>query len=164
MMATVTGQARQFTGWHMLAVMVAFFAVIIGVNVMLAIYASSTWSGLVVENGYVASQQFGKELEKARTQKALGWQADVAHESGILRAQFVSKEGAALSGLTVQGLLRRPVTEREDMVLMLAEKTNGTYTAPLALKPGQWELEIEASDGEGHHFKETYRFVAEGSQ
>ena len=45
---------------------VAFFGVIIAVNCVMACFANSTWSGLVVANGYVASQSFDKDLAKAR--------------------------------------------------------------------------------------------------
>ncbi|HLA02420.1 MAG TPA: FixH family protein, partial [Aestuariivirga sp.] len=45
---------RTFTGWHMAAITISFFAVIIAVNLTLAVFASSSWSGLVVANSYVA--------------------------------------------------------------------------------------------------------------
>ena len=57
---------REFTGWHMAITMIAFFGVIISVNLTMAILASSTWTGLIVKNGYVASQdrvtRLGKHL------------------------------------------------------------------------------------------------------
>jgi nitrogen fixation protein FixH len=36
-----------FTGYHMLAILVAFFGVIISVNLLMAYYANSSWSGLI---------------------------------------------------------------------------------------------------------------------
>ncbi|MBX4975304.1 cation transporter, partial [Rhizobium lentis] len=59
---------RGFTGLHMLLATSAFFAVVIAVNVTMAFYASSSWSGLVVENTYVASQEFNR---KAAAMKAM---------------------------------------------------------------------------------------------
>ena len=49
---------RPLTGWHVLAMFVAFFGVIIAVNLTLAWQAISTFPGLEVENSYVASQTF----------------------------------------------------------------------------------------------------------
>ena len=50
-----TGKAvRPFTGRHMAAIMVAFFGVVIAVNVYMARLATSTFTGVVVENSYVA--------------------------------------------------------------------------------------------------------------
>jgi nitrogen fixation protein FixH len=39
------------TGWHVLAIVLAFFAVVIGANLTLAVFAHSSWTGLVVEDG-----------------------------------------------------------------------------------------------------------------
>ena len=48
----------ELTGKHVLAITVSAFAVIIGVNVLLAVKAVSTFPGLEVDNSYVASQGF----------------------------------------------------------------------------------------------------------
>ena len=53
---------RAFTGRHMAAIMVAFFGVVIVVNLLNARLASSTFGGEVVENSYVASQDFNRWL------------------------------------------------------------------------------------------------------
>src|SRR5690606_10441379 len=65
---------REFTGRHMLLVMVAFFGVIITVNVTMAVLATRSWTGLVVGHTYVASQEFNERTERGRAQMALGWQ------------------------------------------------------------------------------------------
>ena len=52
-----------FSGRHMLLTMLAFFGVIIGVNLTMAWFARSSWTGLVVENSYVASQEFNAKME-----------------------------------------------------------------------------------------------------
>ena len=43
--------------------MLAFFGVIIAVNVVMATLASTSWTGLVVENSYVASQEFNRKAD-----------------------------------------------------------------------------------------------------
>ena len=43
-------KARRFTGWHMTTILVAFFAVVITVNIVMARFALSTFGGTVVEN------------------------------------------------------------------------------------------------------------------
>ena len=62
---------KEIKGGHVLAMLLAFFGVIIAVNMVMAYFANSTWSGLVVENGYVASQNFDENLAKAKAQEAL---------------------------------------------------------------------------------------------
>ena len=48
----------ELTGKHVFAITAGAFAVIIGVNVLLAVKAVSTFPGLEVGNSYVASQGF----------------------------------------------------------------------------------------------------------
>jgi nitrogen fixation protein FixH len=38
---------RTLSGWHVLAIVLAFFAVVIGANLTLAVFAHSSWTGLV---------------------------------------------------------------------------------------------------------------------
>ena len=73
-----------FTGWHFLAIMIAFFGVIISVNVTMAWYAGHSWSGLVAENTFVASQQFNAKAEHMREMAATGIRGDLtANREGI---------------------------------------------------------------------------------
>ena len=74
---------RTFTGWHMAAITSSFFAVIIAVNLTLAFFASTSWTGLVVANSYVASQNFNRDAEIARQQRALGWQVNLTFNRGL---------------------------------------------------------------------------------
>ncbi|NRD90114.1 hypothetical protein C8024_12575 [Sphingopyxis sp. BSNA05] len=64
---------KKFTGYHAAAIIVAFFAVVVGVNLFMARFALSTFSGTVVDNSYVASQKYNDWLEQARNQEEHGW-------------------------------------------------------------------------------------------
>ena len=48
---------RKFTGWHMTAILVGFFAIVISVNLFMARAAIGSFGGVVVDNSYVASQR-----------------------------------------------------------------------------------------------------------
>ena len=71
-------KGRGFTGRHMTAILVVFFGVVIAVNFTMARYARATFGGLVVENSYVASQEFNQWLDEAEAGDALGWDAVTA--------------------------------------------------------------------------------------
>ncbi|HET9398451.1 MAG TPA: FixH family protein [Sphingomicrobium sp.] len=62
-----------FSGRHMTAILVAFFGVVIAVNFTMALFATRTFGGVVVENSYVASQKYNGWLDAARRQEQLGW-------------------------------------------------------------------------------------------
>ena len=55
---------RRFTGYHATMIIVAFFAVVVGVNMVMARFALSTFGGTVVDNSYVASQKYNEWLKR----------------------------------------------------------------------------------------------------
>ena len=63
---------KPFTGWHMVVALGLFFGTIITVNLAMAYYANSTWSGLVVKNTYVASQEFNGKVADVRRKRLWG--------------------------------------------------------------------------------------------
>ncbi|TJV88129.1 MAG: cytochrome oxidase, partial [Mesorhizobium sp.] len=84
-MSAHTQKNREFTGRHMLLIILSFFGVIVGVNLTMATLASTSWTGLVVENSYVASQQFNRKAEEGRAQAALGWTGKLTISWGEVR-------------------------------------------------------------------------------
>ena len=75
---------KEIKGGHVLAMLIAFFGVIITVNMVMAYFANSTWSGLVVKNGYVASQEFNTNLARAKAQEALGWNVGFSFDKNTI--------------------------------------------------------------------------------
>lgn len=133
-----------FTGWHMLAVVVLFFGTVIAVNVAMAVAATGTFPGLVVENSYVASQHYDELLAKAEAQEAAGWRYDISTDGGVIRVGLSRDGSAPLYGLDVTAHVGRPSTTREDRVYALAVSPDGAYVSDEPLPPGLWEIDIEA--------------------
>ena len=77
--------------------MLAFFGVIIAVNVVMATLASTSWTGLVVENSYVASQEFNRKAEEGRAQAALGWKSRLTIAGGEIRYALTDAAGTAIA-------------------------------------------------------------------
>lgn len=152
---------RQFTGRHMLIWVVSFFAVIIAVNLTMAWFASATWSGLIVKNGYVASQNFNGELARARAQEALGWMAAVSHDGEGIAIRFTGPKGEPLYGLSVSGELRSPVTDKHDQRLTFNPGQNG-YVSAIRLMPGVWDLQVNATGKDEETYRKTFRFQVKG--
>jgi nitrogen fixation protein FixH len=132
---------KTFTGWHMALILVSFFAVVIGVNLTMARFASSTFGGVVVENSYVASQQFNGWLKEANAEKAIGWQGYVSRDGdGRAMLSLADHTGKAISGAKVTVVAEHPLGQRPATALVLHETAAGTYTAPL--ESGRWRLRI----------------------
>lgn len=164
-MSTDTQKAREFTGRHMLIVIVGFFAVVIGVNVTMATLARKSWTGLVVENTYVASQQFNEEARKGREQAALGWTGKLTIASGEVRYGLVDAHGKSLPLHGVRILFRHPAYEAEDETLTLtapADATSGNaaeFAARHTPRDGVWIVEIDADAGLASPFRDVRRVM-----
>lgn len=138
-----TAKQSEFTGRHMLIVIVSFFSVVIGVNLAMAISASRTWTGLVVDNSYVASQEFQVKADAAHAQNAAGWTMDIAYDAGTLRARITENgKGLAVTGVTA--FVHRPVGGHDDVTVPLAAAADG-YTGAIALAPGVWDVTVSTA-------------------
>lgn len=133
----------KFTGRHMAAILVAFFGVVVAVNVAMARLASETFGGIVVENSYVASQEYNKWLGAAAAQQALGWQA----------APSVRSDGhvaLALDGVPadaqVSAIARHPLGRLPDVELAFVPAQDG-YLSQQVLPQGRWILRLEITSG-----------------
>jgi len=139
----------EFTGKHMAILVVSFFGVIFAVNIGMAVLSATSWTGLVVENSYVASQQFEEKRIAHDKQLAAGWQSSFTYEAGM--AQLIVRDGAGNPvDLGPVGLLiNRPVGGHDDASLTPARATDGSYRAPVTLGDGVWEAVATASTSTG---------------
>ena len=152
------GEGFRFTGNHMAFCMVAFFSVIIAVNLTMATLASKSWTGLVVKNSYVASQDFNRELAAAREQRERGWKGTITHVPG--RIDFVLKSANGTPIRLDQALLElgRPAFEQQATALPLTYLGDGLYRADRDLEPGPWQLSVRA-DKDGVPYRLDTRIV-----
>ncbi len=149
----------RFTGRHMWAILLAFFAVVFAVNMLMAVLAVRGWTGLVVPNSYVASQQFNAVLERAAAQKARGWQGRLAMADGVLSLSLRDAAGRPLAGFSFTARFSRPVHARDDFVLRLRETAPGVYAAQVGARPGHWRLSLRGQRGDGARWRQDYTIV-----
>lgn len=135
---------REFTGRHALFWFVGFFGVVISVNVGMAVVAGRSWTGLVVANSYVASQEFEEKRLAHEAQAAAGWLASFAYESGAATLSVVDGSGLAVDLGGVSLLVNRPVGGHDDQSLTLAPDATGAYVVPLTLAAGVWDVTVTA--------------------
>ncbi|WBX85973.1 FixH family protein [Sphingosinicella microcystinivorans] len=139
--------ARPFTGRHMAVIMVAFFGVVIAVNLTMATFATRTFGGTVVDNSYVASQKFNGWLEEARAQEQLGWSLDMALDDDRHAVVAATAAGAPLGGARVSATARHPVGRAPDVALAFAEVAPGRFRAVEPLPAGRWKVHMEVTQG-----------------
>jgi len=140
----MTGGRGEFTGRHMLLIMVAFFGVIIAVNLTMAFMARRSWTGIVVENTYVASQEFNANAAEGRAQAALGWRSELEIAGGTVRYRLLDRSGAPVHSDDVTARFRHPAYESADREAVLVPDADGSFSAPVELPDGQWIVSTAA--------------------
>lgn len=152
----------EFTGRHMLVIMLAFFGVIIAVNLTMATFANTTWSGLIVKNSYVASQHFNTQAKAARAQVALGWTGTMAYDGTTFRYTLSNADGAPVALSPSEAFFRRPVDDRHDQTIALAPQGTGAIVGAVELKDGLWIVEVAAAAGLDTPYREVRRIEVKG--
>ncbi|PBB22962.1 cytochrome oxidase [Mesorhizobium sp. WSM4312] len=152
-------KSREFTGRHMLATVLAFFGVVIAVNLTMATLASTSWTGLVVENTYVASQQFNKKAEEGRAQAALGWTGKLTIAAGEVRYSLTDAGGKPVALHGVKVLFRHPAYEKEDKAITLALASGQDFAAQHTPKDGVWIVEVDADAGLDKAYRDVRRIM-----
>lgn len=140
------------TGWHVLAIVCAFFGVVMGVDGVFTYLALKTHPGEVSVTPYEDGLVYDRHIAQMRAQTALGWQAGAAAEPGRVAVVFHDAAGKPLSGLNVTGKLERPATEAGRLTPKFAEAAPGRYEAAVPGVRGSWDLSAEARDAKGHVF------------
>ena len=117
----------------MSAILIAFFGVVVAVNFTMAMFATRTFGGVVVENSYVASQKYNGWLKAARKQDQLGWRIEPRLDGQ--RRVLVSVDA---DGLQVSGFARHPLGQEADVPLTFS----GDLRSTQALPPGRWAVHL----------------------
>lgn len=149
---------RVITGRMVLGGFVGAFGLIIAVNVYMAYSAISTFPGLEVPNSYVASQVFDSQR---RAQEDLGWRIESGYRDGVLTVGFRDRDGYPVRVDALSAVVARPTHRRDDRIPEFRYET-GTFTAPLDLAPGAWNLMVEARAHDGTRFHQKIRLTVEG--
>lgn len=160
---TMARQGKEFTGRHMWFAVTAFFGVVIGVNVLMAVVSSTSWTGLVVQNSYVASQEFEDKRLAHEAQQAAGWDASFTYADGRVELVVVDGAGEHVDLGTVSLKINRPVGGHDDKTLTLERGSDGRYAAALELGNGVWDALVQAPETPEGSFELHKRFSVTGA-
>jgi nitrogen fixation protein FixH len=150
----------RITGPMVFAFTASAFALIIGVNMLMAYRAISTFPGLEVDNSYVASQSF--DAERA-AQVALGWRLVQGYDPalGQLSLRFIDSAGAPVQLADVQVLVGRSTEARQDFTPTFAY-SQGAYLADAKLGQGKWVMHVTGHARGGTLFRQRLALWVKG--
>lgn len=132
---------RHITGWHATVALVAFFGVVVAVNLVMAMFATSTFGGVVVENSYVASQKYNDWLAAAERQNELGWKITPGVDKDRRVTVALEVEGA-----NVRGYARHPLGREPDVPLNFVADGGG-FRSVKSLPAGRWNVHLLVKRG-----------------
>ncbi|HEV8036957.1 FixH family protein [Yoonia sp.] len=147
---------REFTGWHMLALMVGGFGIIITVNLTMAWNAIATFPGLEARNSYAVSQTF--QADRA-AQNALNWDVSADISGGVLTVNILDHRGAPLQAEITRAILGQATNVNMDTVPEFIW-TGTQYTAPVTMTEGYWNLRLELIAPDGTKFRRRFPITA----
>ena len=152
-------QPRQITGWMVLGFMIAFFAIIVGVNVFMA-HAG----GVETASSYHAGQMFERDVAMAKAQDAQHWQVDAkltraADGMTLIDVSARDGTGAPARGVDASMQFARPTDRRLDRAVAVHQTGQGHFVGNADLAAGQWHLVIELSRRDERIFRSKNRVI-----
>ena len=148
----------ELTGRHVLAITVSAFTVIIGVNLVLAYKAVSTFPGLEVDNSYVASQGFNA---RKAAQEALGWHLAPSYAAGRVDLAFTDRNGLPVAVTELEVLIGRTTSTMDDARPVFVAMGD-VYTTELPLARGKWMVKVTARSLGGTLFEQRSELFVRG--
>lgn len=141
---------REITGRTVLFGMVGFFGLIIGVNLVMAYYAVTTFSGLEVQNSYDASQGYDAARD---AQLALGWSVAADYDDGRLHIAFTNDDGSPAKVSELTALVGWATSTHDDFTPDF-RYADGVFSAPAEMEPGNWNIRLTAVAADGTIFRQ----------
>lgn len=137
----------KFTGWHMTTILVAFFGIVMAVNFNMARMAVGTFGGTVVDNSYVASQNYNRWLASADKQGKLGWNVKLSLSADRHVVIDARLNGSALDDLHAVGDALHPLGGAGDIALAFVPQSDGRLQSKAALPVGRWNVQLSLRRG-----------------
>jgi nitrogen fixation protein FixH len=140
----------KLTGRMVFACLVAFFAIVIAVNVVMVRAATSTFGGLETANPYQAGLAFNRDHAAAQAQDGRAWKvtADLVRRSGEvaeLNVKLHDRNGNPITDVALVATLAHPADARRDQSVTLVQRAAGEFVGTAGVPRGFWDLIIDAS-------------------
>ena len=146
---------RPFTGSKVLLITMSAFGVIVAANLALTVSALTTFPGLEVSNGYVASQHFER---KRIAQENLRWRTSANYAGGSLALGIFGKDGNPAPVSKFWAKISRPTHTREDQSPEFVFDGEN-FVAYIDLSPGYWVADLRAVSRDGINFQQRRSFL-----
>lgn len=142
---------KGISGKHVLFGIIAFFAVVIGVDATFITLAVQSHPGEQVKNSYVLGLDYNREVKRREAQSELGWSAQAGlTDGGVFVVRLNEATGEPVTGLKVSARMHVAGQRADGQLLQLTERAPGEYAAQIeTLGSAKIEAEISAKYADG---------------
>jgi nitrogen fixation protein FixH len=153
----------RLNGWHVLAMLVAFFGVTLAVDTVMIVDSYRTYPGEVSSQPYEDGLAWDSELDQQHAQAKLGWTMAAGFDrAGQIELMVHDRAGAPLTLAQIDARLERPATEQGKQRIHFTRAAAGVYRAKVGPLSGAWDLRLSAYDSKGRRFVAERRLFAGG--
>lgn len=156
-------KSRELSGRTVLFSLIAFFAVVAGVNGIMITAAIKTFGGVETESSYKAGLAFAREIAAADAQEARHWRvrANVVRSGDTARVEVTARDAGdqPLRDVTALVRLAHPTDRRLDQTVEMTADGAGRFQGAAAFVAGQWDLIIDLESGGERMFRSRNRVI-----
>lgn len=152
----------KLSGKHVFWLLAGFFGATIAANAVFISVAVKSFPGVVTEEPFLEGLRYNQKLAAKRAQRDLGWRASLtaSHaDKARFELSFVDAGGKPIRGLVVDGVLRRPASDGDDVSFTFSEFAGRYVADAVEAPPGAWNFEASASAATGETFEIRQRII-----
>jgi nitrogen fixation protein FixH len=150
-----------YSGRQVFLTLLAFFGVVLSANGALVFFSLSSFSGLAVENSYVASQTFDKDTAALAHDTAMDVKPMLSDKGGVVTLRLEDYAGAELGVTAVNLTLGHAVSASTDVVLDLRRTGQGSFESTTRLPGRNWQGTLIATLADGRRWTRLVRVDGE---
>jgi nitrogen fixation protein FixH len=155
---------RELRGGTVLAMFVAFFAVVGTVNAIMVRAATSTFGGVETGGAYKAGLDFKNEIAALHAQEARHWAVAgtvTRDPAGMMKLdlRIADAQGRLPSAITANIRLAHPTNARLDRSISVAAVGGNHFAGETSGPAGQWDLVIDLFQSGERVFRSKSRIV-----
>ena len=159
--SAAVSEGRPLTGRAVLFMLLAFFGIVVAVNIAMVRAAISTFGGVDTPSSYQAGLAFKSDEAAAKAQDSRGWRVSAklapAAVGETVSIAVTDAAGRPVSGAVLTVRLAHPIDERRDVAVVLGEVAAGSYLGKVVAENGQWILDIDIAKGGQRVFRSRNR-------
>ena len=148
---------KPLRGRQVFLMFLAFFGVIVTVNMIFMTYALKTHSGVVTDKPYEKGLAHDAYLAKAQSQPK--WNTGFTFENNILRVSLKNEENEPLNSANVNVYFMRPIKSGDDFTMQMRYVGGGIYEiAPEFPHIGAWNIKLDTK-WNGKQYQNSHNLI-----